>query len=286
MPIIIVSNQDLAGLTIKQQLLECGTFKETEREFEGNLIYENYNKKVELITTDRRLIDANHLDIYFRTDLMVFASKHKSESEKPSLLVHAPGNWTDDNSFGGNPFELSQTSAIGIKRVFQELKIKCDEKQVEFDVTSEVTHHGPTNLNAPCLFIELGSNESYWQDVRGAQIVAETILRILEEWPFKKSYNYAIGFGGPHYASNFNKIQLNTEFAISHIAPKYVLNKIRKDLITQAIKKTVENVKYAIFDWKGMVREQREKIREWVVDQGIEVLKLKTVLTQFKGNSK
>lgn len=282
MPIIIVSNQDLAGLTIKQQLLGGGGFRETGKEFEGNLIYKEPNTKVELITTNRRLIDTDHLNEYFTTDLLIFASKHKSESEKPSLLVHAPGNWTDDNSYGGNPYELSQTNATVIKRVLQELTINRDKKQLKFDVTSEVTHHGPTNLNAPCVFVELGSNETYWQDVQGAQVVAETIMQVLEEWPFEETYNYAIGFGGPHYASNFNKLQLHTEFAISHIAPKYVLDKLSEELVLQAIEKTVEQVKYAIFDWKGMVRAQREKVRDWVVDQGIEVLKIKEILRKSK----
>ncbi|MFX1298819.1 MAG: hypothetical protein ACFFD2_28670, partial [Promethearchaeota archaeon] len=37
MPIIIVSNRDLAGRTIKSQLLKMGNFIETERKFEGNI---------------------------------------------------------------------------------------------------------------------------------------------------------------------------------------------------------------------------------------------------------
>lgn len=282
MPAIIVSTQDLAGQTIKAQLLRIGNFEKTDREFEGQKIYEYPEKKVSIVTTERRLIDANHLDDFFETDLLIFASKHKSESEKPSLLVHAPGNWTDDNSFGGNAYELSRTYATIIKHVLQELAIRCNLMGLGFDVTSEVTHHGPTNLKAPCVFIELGSNETYWQDVRGAQIVAETILQTIENWPFKVKYKYAIGFGGPHYASNFNKVQLTTEYAISHIAPKYVLDNIREDLVVQALKKTVEDVTYAIFDWKGMIKAQREKLSGWLFNQDIKILKLKQVLETRK----
>ncbi|MHA1649697.1 MAG: D-aminoacyl-tRNA deacylase [Candidatus Helarchaeota archaeon] len=264
MPIIIVSNQDLASLTIKQQLLEIGNFIETSDKFEGNIIYEHKETKVLMVTINSRLIDANYLDEYFDTDLFIFASKHKSESEKPSLLVHAPGNWTEDNSYGGNVCELALTSARMIKQILKELNQQVNQQrqisQLEYDVTSEVTHHGPTNLKIPCVFIELGSNETYWKDPIGAQIVAKTILKVFSENFPESNLKYAIGFGGPHYASNFNKVQLNTNYAISHIAAKYVLDKITENLIIEAINKTIEKVSYALLDWKGMVKAQREKI--------------------------
>lgn len=277
MVVIVVSKQDLAGLTIKEQLIKRGKFKESDQEFEGNTVFEDLETQVPLVTINRRLIEADHLDHLYKTDLLIFASKHKSESEKPSLLVHAPGNWTTDNSFGGNQHQLALTSAVVIKRVLNKLTKKREESQLSYDVTSEVTHHGPTNLKSPCVFIELGSNEMYWQDPKGAQIVAKTILEIIRS-PSKSDFRYAIGFGGPHYASNFNKVQLYTDFAVSHIASKYVLDKITEDIIKQAINKTVEDVKYAILDWKGMVSAQRERIIPILTNLGMEILKVRKVL--------
>ena len=213
----------MAGETIKEQLLETGRFVKTDKTFEGNSIYEDPLTKVPIITINRRLIDADHLDQFFETDLLIFASKHKSESERPSLLVHAPGVWTDDISFGGNPHELSFTSATIIKQALIELTKGEAEARLNYEVTSEVTHHGPTNLKSPCVFIELGSNEVFWQDKKGAKVVANTILKIIKSPLVKSNLRFAIGFGGTHYANNFNKLQLKTNFAISHIAPKYVL---------------------------------------------------------------
>ncbi|NVM53415.1 MAG: hypothetical protein HWN66_06890 [Candidatus Helarchaeota archaeon] len=282
MPIILVSNQDLAGLTIKKQLLKMGTFEETDRKFEGNLIYEEAQTKVPIVTINRRLIDADHLSKFFKTDLFIFASKHKSESEKPSLLVHAPGNWGQDNSYGGNPQELALTSARIIKQVLGDLTKLREETQLEYDVTSEVTHHGPTNLDSPCVFIELGSNETFWQDSRGARIVAEIILKLITEPPSLSHLIYAIGFGGPHYASNFNRVQLKTNYAVAHIAPKYVLDDITEELIIQAINKTVEKVEYAILDWKGMIKTQREKIIESLANLNIEILRVRQVVANSK----
>ncbi|MFX1296545.1 MAG: D-aminoacyl-tRNA deacylase [Promethearchaeota archaeon] len=278
MPIIIVSNQDLAGQNIKEKLLEIGNFKEASKEFEGNIIYEETKTQVPIITTNRKLIETDHLNRFFKTDLFIFASKHKSESERPSLLVHAPGNFGDDNSYGGNVRELALTSATVIKQVLIDLTRKRDETQLEYEVTSEVTHHGPTNLDAPCVFIELGSNEIFWRDPQGARIVAEIILNLINKSSQKSNLKYAIGFGGPHYATNFNKVQLNTNYAISHIAAKYVLDTITKELVIQAINKTVENISYAIFDWKGMVKAHRDKIIKILNDLGIEILKVRKIL--------
>ncbi|MHA1265613.1 MAG: D-aminoacyl-tRNA deacylase [Candidatus Helarchaeota archaeon] len=277
MPVIIVSKQDLAGLTIQNQLLALGDFKRTNEKFEGNPIFKEKETGVPLLMTNRRLIDSDHLNT-FETDLIIFASKHKSESERPSLLVHAPGNWTDDASYGGNPRELGRTSAKVIKWVLNNLTIKQQKCKLEYDVTSEVTHHGPTNLKAPCVFIELGSNLTYWQDPEGAKIVAETILQLISN-PFSdKPLKYAIGFGGPHYATNFNKVQLHSEFAISHIAAKYVLDVVTEDLVIQAIEKTRESVKYAVFDWKGMNKTQKDKIVSIIDRIGLPILRTNKII--------
>ena len=278
MPIIIVSNQDLAGKTIKQQLIQMGNFLKTEREFEGNVIYEEVTTKVPIVTINRRLIEASHLSEHFETDLFIFASKHKSESERPSLLVHAPGNWTDDNSYGGGKRELALTSAKVIKEVLKQLGDRCEAAGLDYEVTSEVTHHGPTNLKDPCVFIELGSNETYWQDVKGARVVAEVITDLITKPLPSENLKYAIGFGGPHYASNFNKVQLRSDYAISHIAAKYVLDDITEELVAQALEKTVEEISSAILDWKGMVKDQRERVIGILTKLGIEYYKLQKIL--------
>lgn len=280
MPIIIVSRRDLAGLTIKQQLLEIGEFEKTGKEFEGERIYQDLQTGVPLITIQKRLIDADYLDHHFKTDLYIFASKHKSESERPSLLVHAPGNWTEDHSFGGNPKELAFTSAIVIKQVLRLLMAGERKGNLGYEVSSEVTHHGPTNLKYPCVFIELGSDERYWQDKEGAQVVAESILQLIRNPKGNETFKSAIGFGGPHYASHFNKVQLLSQFAVSHIAPKYVLDGINDQLIIQAIQRTIEPVKYAILDWKGMNKLQREKLIPILEDIGLETIRARKISSE------
>ncbi|MFX1452571.1 MAG: D-aminoacyl-tRNA deacylase [Promethearchaeota archaeon] len=254
MPTIVISKQDLAGQTILGQLLKHYNFDE-DGKFEGNPRYRI--KNIDLIVTNERLIFCNHLD-EIKTDLFIFGSKHKSESERPSLLTHSTGNWSDEAIFGGNPHELAIAPAFAIREALLELKIQQEKLNLSnFEVAMEVSHHGPTNLTTPLVFIELGSNETHWKNELGAKAVARAIMRVAFS---KNRYKTVIGFGGTHYCPNFNRLIYNSDVATSHIAPKYVLDNIDK-MVEQAIERTMENVKLAVLDWKGMSSKQKNKIK-------------------------
>ena len=62
----------------------------------------------------------------------------------------------------------------------------------------------------------------------------KNLLKITKNIP---EYNTIIAFGGLHHSPNFKKIILNTEFAISHVCPKYNLENLDKNMIKQAIEK-------------------------------------------------
>ncbi|MHA1299537.1 MAG: D-aminoacyl-tRNA deacylase [Candidatus Helarchaeota archaeon] len=271
MPIIVVSKEDIAGQTILKQLLKHFNFKE-HGEFEGNPKYKIENN-IELIITNKRLIFSDHLDS-LKTDLLIFGSRHASQSEKPSLLVHSTGNWTEKADFGGNPKELAIAPAFAIKEALFELKNQKEKLDLSFDVSLEVSHHGPTNLSTPLVFIELGSNEHHWKNELGAEAVANAIMKVAHS---KNRYKTVIGFGGTHYCPNFNRLVLNSEIASSHIAPKYVLNDI-DDMIEKAVKRTKEKVDIAVLDWKGMNSKQKNKIKNKLEGINLEYCKLNELL--------
>ena len=64
-----------------------------------------------------------------------------------------------------------------------------------YRVSYEVTHHGPTALVTPSLFVEIGSTATEWADPAAGRAVAESILTAVPE----ETINL-IGFGGTHYA--------------------------------------------------------------------------------------
>ncbi|MHA1708784.1 MAG: D-aminoacyl-tRNA deacylase [Candidatus Baldrarchaeia archaeon] len=276
MPTIITSTADIASMNIKERLIELYDFKETTRVIEGHPVYEC--EGIELVTINEDLVEAEHIDNILKSDLLIFASRHKSEMEVPALLVHAPGNWTINAPLGGRAKELAYTSAVAIKEALLELAEQKERLNLsEYDVTLEVSHHGPTSLSSPVVFVELGSSEKQWSDKKAAEAVAHAVMRACMNFG-KKTYKVAIGFGGPHYAPQFTKVVLRTDFALSHIAPRYVLDELEEDMIKMAVSKTVEEVKYAILDWKGMKKEHKDAILPVLERLGLSVERTQRLL--------
>lgn len=199
-------------------------------------------------------------------DFIVFASTHRSEKGNPSLSLHAPGNWRNAD-LGGHAGKVCATSAFVLKYLFKELNKNYEEDKDKlkenYDVTLEVTHHGPL-IELPCCFIELGSSEKQWNEREAAKIVAKTILS-LENYQEDNPHGWtaAVGTGGPHYCNNFNKIQLNSEeYAIGHIIPEYALP-LTESMLKEAEEKTQENIGEILIDWKGCGKsEQRQAMMD------------------------
>ena len=184
-------------------------------------------------------------------------------SGEKALTIHAPGNFSfGEPKFGGQSGKVCKASALFQKHLFKKLKENAEKAVLKkYKVTLEATHHGPL-INKPCLFIEIGSTEIEWNDKRAGFAVAKTISEAIEEFKENPYNEIAIGLGGGHYCSEFNKLQLNSNVAISHIIPKY-LSPITEEMIKEAWKKTDEEVDFVIVDWKELGNaEERQKVIE------------------------
>jgi len=236
--IIISSKQDTAGKNIFNKLKE----------------YPELN--CHLIEEDS--IYAENIDKKFPAgNFFIFATKHKSQEARKTFSIHAPGNFKKAE-LGGQDSKICFTSSLFLKHLFQVLNQEA--KNSDYEVTMEVTHHGPY-LNKPCCFIEIGTTEKQWKDEEAGKIIARTIKKAINSFESnkeKEKWKAAIGIGSPHYCPNFNKIQLNSEYAISHIIPSYVFP-ITLETLKEAIEKTQEKVEIAILDWKGMKGEERQE---------------------------
>jgi len=257
---IATSRQDPAGKNIRNQLLKAASWKEMGN-FEQEMILENGNFL--LIETERSLLEANHLDSFFNVDLWVFGSKHSSESGIKSLTVHSPGNW-GKAVYGGRDCELAFSDADMIKNSF--LSLKSLLKDPDYQVTLEVTHHGPTELLKPVIFIEIGSNIDSWTNEKNGEILRKTILSLENG----KKWTKCVGFGGTHYAPAFSKLLIDSNLSIGHIGPKYA--DLNKKNIKMAFDRTKDCEKI-ILDWKGLNKEQKDLIKEVAKENCIEVLR-------------
>ena len=265
--VIVVPEPDLAANTIWLTLERNSYFKETDVIFDNHPVYEfeSNPKDIKLIHSKKDGVESNHLDQNLDAELYIFASRHRAASGTPALLIHPTGNWSKI-TLGGNENELSYTSAWALKEGLLELKEKKDEYNLEeFKVDLEVTHHGPTNLRTPLIYMELGSSEKHWKNEEAALVVGESIINTAMKFAKKSDFKKKcfVGFGGNHYAYRFHKhIMENEEAYISHIAAKHTLDSLTKERILEAFQKTLEKPNIALIDKKGATSPQRKKIIE------------------------
>jgi D-aminoacyl-tRNA deacylase len=217
--------------------------------------------------TSTPLIFLNELKfegISFEPDLIIFASRHTSVTARPAFLVHTTGNWNQSNDFGGNPQDLSKASALLHKAGFESLKSQISKLNFPgFSIDIEVTHHGPTTLEIPLIFMELGSSKQEWVIKEAGDLVANSIVNTVFKFlDFKKENNQEIGlgFGGTHYAPNFNRLITNHNVALSFICPKYFIQDLTENLIEIMINNTLEEIDYFIVDWKGTNSEDKKHL--------------------------
>lgn len=268
---LVTSTQDPASLTIRDILIEDYDFIETGATFEGSPILSN--GEAQLITTTKDLIFTEHLAEHFETDAFIYCSRHRSQSGKPALLVHSTGNWTDATEFGGAPRQLSMSVGSLGAVALRELWNQREERGLEhYDVTLEVTHHGPTGMNVPLVFVELGSDLTHWRDREGASCVAAAVMKCIRA-PLQQKV--AIGFGGNHYASKFTRLVFDHDAYFGHIAPKHALDTITEDLILQMMHRAAEAVHLAVIDWKGTNSQQKEHLFEIFDRLGLEYVRAK-----------
>lgn len=249
--LIIASKKDKAGTNITTTLSQ----------FRQNPVLSSIGEKsnFDFYLVDDEIIYTKNLDSekINQYDFIIFASKHKSEKQEKTLSIHAPGNWREAE-LGGEPEKVCKTSALFQKQIFEKLKTNSEKYHLkDYSITLECTHHGPL-INKPCIFIEIGSTEIEWSDRRAAFIISKTISDIIKEFKENPYNEVAIGIGGPHYCPNFNKIQLKSNIAISHIIPQYVLP-LKEEMIEEALQKTDEEVDFALLDWKGLGNSQQRQ---------------------------
>src|SRR6266581_6409430 len=163
MRFLVASDADEASRGQRQALLEAASWS-AEAAFQGRPAWRF--RDLVLATIDGLHLYRDHLDRDLegafgeRADLVVYLSKHKSESERPSLTVHPIGN-PAAAEFGGQPETLVPSAPRWMTAALRGLRKEA--KGLPYNVTFEATHHGPY-LTTPTFYIEQGSTETEWAD--------------------------------------------------------------------------------------------------------------------------
>ncbi|PSP49791.1 hypothetical protein BRC75_02685 [Halobacteriales archaeon QH_7_69_31] len=152
-------------------------------------------------------------------DLLAFASRHSGDTG-PLLTAHATGNF-GPAEYGGGEGSLARAAPNALRAVRRAF---ADLAPAGYDVGVECTHHGPSAVGCPSLFVELGSGEDEWTDPDGAEAVARAILALCDVSPTHS--RTVVGFGGGHYAPRFDRIIDETDWRVGHVAADWALEAI------------------------------------------------------------
>jgi D-aminoacyl-tRNA deacylase len=274
MILLVHSNRDIAGVNIAKNVLQLYPFAKKDQTFQEKPVYraEISGKQIDFITLSEEAVNAQNLpESIPNADLIVFLSRHSSQSGTPTLSVHTPGNFADAE-LGGLPRTVSVAPANAMGDVLKALNRLKREMNLDYEVTYECTHHGPS-LQVPTMFVELGSCEKQWNDQTAAAVVAQAAMEAIANFGNSKR-PAVLGIGGTHYNQKFTHMALSCEAVFGHMIPKYVLPQIDPETLQQCIKRTHEQVEFAILDWKGIKGQDKPKLLAALQETGLPTKKV------------
>ena len=227
-----------------------------------------HGKNFDLVVISTPAISADWIEEKYQYDSYVFLSKHASESGTLALTCHSTGNFSEAQ-FGGFPRQIAIPHPHLQKSYMKHLWAKRNNFS-KFEITIEATHHGPTALNKPALFIEIGTTQKEWNDKNLCESVAKIIVEEVCKEPEK--HKVAICFGGTHYPQKFNKELIEGEFALGTIAPKHALDNLDDILFSHILDRNRE-AKYALVDWRGLGKN-KQKVVNLIQNTDLEMIKI------------
>ena len=225
-------------------------------------------KNFDLVEISTPAISADWLEKKYSYDGFVFLSKHAAESGVLALTCHSTGNFSDAK-FGGKSRQVAIPHPVLQKSYLQRLWANKDSF-ADFEITIEATHHGPTALNKPCIFIEIGTTEKQWNDSELCSSIAKLVIETLNSK--QKKFPTAICFGGTHYGDKFTKEILFGAHALGTVIPKHALDYLDESLFSHILSRN-KTAKSALLDWTGL-GPNKQKVLDLLGTTKLEVIKL------------
>jgi len=258
MQLLVAFKDDPAGNNMAKHLCK-------EMTSDGDIYH---GKNYDLLIIPTPAISADWLEEKYDYDGFIFLSKHAAESGVLALTCHSTGNFSDAK-FGGNKRQIAVPHPDFQKKYLQTLW-ENKSQFFEFDITIEATHHGPTALTKPTIFVEIGTTQKQWNDVTLCESIASLVDKVLSndipENPI------AICFGGTHYPTKFTSELLDGKFALGSVMPKHVLDNLDEELFDHVLQQN-KMAKTALLDWAGL-GANKQKIIDFLAKTDLEVIKL------------
>ena len=282
--LIVSSTKDPASNNIKKELLEQSNWEEIDT-FNDNTVYRHSRMKdIVIITINDKKITHENLEkeievkLEFKPKQAIFLSRHTSKTGEPSLTTHPIGNY-GEAQFGGKTKTLSKSSPKLMTHLLRIMKKNAEQAKLYHKVCLEVTHHGPY-MNTSTLFAEVGSTEEEWKKQEPANIVAKSVLELLDSYHYEENFPddipVLVGIGGGHYAPRFTDVVLEKKVAFGHMIPTYHIEagNINDEMLQKALQGT-PNVKGVYIHRKSLKKSQVTEFRNWFEDKEIPVISSK-----------
>ncbi|HEY3273376.1 MAG TPA: cell division protein FtsZ [Methanocella sp.] len=259
---VIVSTMDFASVNIRDSLFRLAFWEKLRTEGRFRLWRHGDFELVEIDDyhvfqdgVDRALEAAGH-----PPERLIFASKHRSKGGRKTLTVHHTGNFAE-GKFGGRPQELATAAPRVTLSLIKNLKASV----TAYNVSYEATHHGPSDILVPSVYVEIGSTEAEWRDSAAGEIVARAILAVKED----EDAPVYLGIGGNHYAPRQTALALEANAAFGHIVADHAIPLLDDKLLAMAFERS--GTKQAYVDRKSIPAAQRKRVEEMIAAQGGEI---------------
>jgi len=268
MRLLVTSTPDVASVNLRDRLLEMEAWEATG-EWHGYPCHRL--RDMLMVTTDTLHLRLDHADRLVAGSLgvevseVIFLSKHRAASGKPTLTMHPIGNFGKAD-FGGREGTLVPASPSFLSGLLRTLAVSA--KDLPFNVSYEVTHHGPY-LEVPTTYVEIGSDESKWGSLEAAKALAFSLLNCCSaEGPV------VVGVGGGHYAPRFTEVTLAKKVRFGHMVAKHVLEgKGDEDIISDIGKAVTASKADAIYiHKKSFSRPEARRMKDLLEASGFKVL--------------
>lgn len=235
--LIAVNQQDIASTNQADALRQMDEWTAIP-DFEGHPAYALHHLR--MVYLPDGLLFEDHLDQRWeaqageRVQEIIFPSRHVAASGQASLTLHPIGvphlPRNEVGPYGGHGGMASPPStrlASWWKRLLA--MAPSDPSVGGFDLSLEVTHHGPT-VGVPCLFIEVGSTDATWGHEGAARLLATIMHHGLlgsegDAWDVEQHEGQLVlvTLGGGHYAPRANQLASLEGVWLGHMLATYAL---------------------------------------------------------------
>ena len=255
--LLVAGRDDPAGSNMARRLLP-------RMEGDGDLYR---GGSYDLLMVDGPAVSAGWIGGSYEYDGYVFLSRHAAASGRLALTCHSLGNFAGA-PLGGRPREVGVPHPQLQKAYMGALAARAGSFE-GFHITIEATHHGPTELDRPAAFVEVGTTERQWNDEALCGAVADVLHGCMGGGG---DAPVAICFGGGHYPEKFTKMAVSGRYALGTVVPRRALADVDGEVFAHIVGRN-EGASAALLDWSGMGPE-RGRILGMAESAGLEVVRV------------